>query len=117
MSYFCYLHNWASPYQGCPSCVQIVTTTSDSAVMPEHTELQSLRSENARLREALERAAEVIHSDFCGRERHHALCVQTKAALEEKCLDCKNSQSPHTHALTDFIGGTIEVRLVCVREK
>jgi len=41
-------------------------------------------TEADRLRAALQRAGEAIHSEYCGRGRHHRECEAVTAALEAK---------------------------------
>ena len=55
----CYLHGWSSRDNTCPKCIKIetVTTTSmypDYIVGISGQELERLRSENSRFKEALE---------------------------------------------------------------
>ncbi len=44
--------------------------------------LESLKAENAKLREALEDAAEVICGEFCGTS-HHDVCFDARKALKD----------------------------------
>jgi hypothetical protein len=55
----CYLHGWSSRDDTCPKCIKIETVTTtgtypDYIVGISGQELERLRSENSRLREALE---------------------------------------------------------------
>jgi hypothetical protein len=56
----CYLHGWSSRDDTCPKCIKIETVTTTTGTYPDYIvgisgqELERLRAENSRLREALE---------------------------------------------------------------
>ena len=82
----CYLHGWSSRDDTCPKCIKIetVTTTSmypDYIVGISGQELERLRSENSRFKEA----SEILAAEYSG------TCCEcsdvkdiARAALEEK---------------------------------
>jgi len=54
-------------------------------------DISKLESETKRLREALQQAADDLHSKFCG-TKHHEVCIRAQSALDggkrDKCMFC-----------------------------
>ena len=69
----CYLHGWSDRYGACPKCFPVETYTSSStaSLPPDYIvgisgqELEKLKKENARLREALEILAAETSGIYC----------------------------------------------------